>query len=79
MARYNDNSYRYEDWSPRKLLVRLRETANLETFCDSIFDGDLPPVKGEEGSKIIRERTRIYRESWINPIIDELEKRLIKK
>jgi hypothetical protein len=76
--RYNDNSSDIRRWTNSKLIRRLKETANLETFSDSIFDGVLPPVNGDESSKVIRERTRLYRESWMQPIIEEIERRLIK-
>lgn len=77
--RYNNMSSDYAKWSPQKLFARLRETANLESFCDSIFDGDLPAVRGDESATVMRERTRLYRESWMQPIIDELERRMIKE
>ena len=76
--RYSDNSSDITKWSKQKLIARLRQTANLETFSDSIFDGNLPNVCGEEASIAIRERTRLYRESWMQPIIDEIERRLLK-
>lgn len=78
MARFNDNSSDYTRWSNKRLFERLEETANLKTFCDSIFDGNLPAVMGEESSDVIRERTRLYRESWMQPIIEELKKRILK-
>jgi hypothetical protein len=78
MARYNDNSCYYKDWTNKKLISELTKTANLETFSDSIFDGNLPNVCGEEASIAIRERTKLYRESWMQPIIEEIERRLIK-
>jgi len=79
MTRYNDASSDYRRWTNKKLIARLKQTANLETFCDSIFDGNLPNVFGEEGSNAIRERTKLYRDSWMQPIIAKIERRLIKE
>ena len=62
-----------------KQISRLRELRRYATLENALFDHvgpsdpDAPlPTKESEVTAFIRERTRIYRQSWILPIIDEL-------
>lgn len=57
------------------LIARLRETANLESYSEGLQGPD--PEK-PVSANVIREQTRIYRETWLAPIIDEIERRLVK-
>jgi hypothetical protein len=60
-----DCSCDHTRWSNRKLIAELRDKANLTRF-----DGD----RGNP----VREATRLYRETWMNPLLDEVERRLVK-
>jgi hypothetical protein len=56
-------------------LQELCRMANYETAnFDPIGGGDVVIEDGKV-TDFIRERTRLYRNSWINPIIDELIER----
>jgi hypothetical protein len=82
--RYNDQSTDVTRWTTTKLFRRLRETANLTTFgvdqneiaatykvgWHDQVNKDQPRI-----DDFIREQTRVYRQSWLDPIIDELERR----
>lgn len=70
MTRRNDNSPYIENWTNRKLIAEIRRIANFEKF------GRLKD--GKDIGDDIRENTRIYRNSWLNPLIEEIERRLVK-
>lgn len=76
MARYNDRSPHPAKWTNAKLIERLTETANLQSlhYQPRLF-GETPP---EMDGDSIREVTRLYRDSWMQPIIDEIAKRFVK-
>lgn len=57
------------------LIKRLRETANLETFNGGLPGND---HAGANDGPAIREATRLYRNTWMNPILDEIERRFVK-
>ena len=58
-----------------QLIARLRETANLATYSEGLQGCDAAkPVSADT----IRDQTRLYRETWLAPIIDEIEARLVK-
>jgi hypothetical protein len=61
-------------WLEKLRLLRSRAnfvTANFEGIADRAN----PPVIDQGVTEFIRDRTKIYRDSWINPIIDELIER----
>ena len=68
--RRNDASHDPERWTHAKLVARLREVANLETYGGGL--GGTPP-------DVVREETRLYRESWLAPLLDEVERRMIAR
>lgn len=70
--RYNDSSYDCAKWTNAKLMREAREAANLESFAN--MPGEKRPATPDN----IREITRIYRTSWLNPILDEIERRFVK-
>lgn len=72
MARRNDNSPYVSQWSTAKLMRELNRTANLSDFVWQVGWKEQPPKIAED----IREATRLYRKSWMQPIINELAKRL---
>ena len=76
MARYNDASPHPDRWTDAKLMREARKYANLEGFSMWVYDGI--EGKGDAASDAIREATRNYRDSWLNPILDEIEKRFVK-
>lgn len=45
-------------------LYKLRRTANLESFT--------PGFNSKATGDAIRETTKLYRDTWVTPIIDEL-------
>lgn len=77
MARMDDSSSDYRRWTNAKLMHEARKTANLENFGVFVYDGI--NAKGDECTKAIRERTRQYRDTWMNPILDEIERRFVKR
>jgi hypothetical protein len=68
----NDNSIYCENWTNAKLMREARKLANLENFGMIDRAG---PLNGDT----IREATRLYRGSWLNPVLDEIERRFVKK
>ena len=79
MARMNDSSAYYGEWSKRKLINQIRKYSNMESFGGALPDDfEYKPGFPNDHGPAIREATRIYRDSWLNPLIDELERRLIK-
>lgn len=81
MARYNDTSSQIDKWTNRKLMSEARRHANLETFSAGTmrsFSQEPFPVAGDDPSDFVREETRLYRQSYLNPILDEIERRFVK-
>jgi hypothetical protein len=68
-----------------QLIERLRETANFERSSFGGFgwpkpDDPLPTRDSDpEVTDFIKRRTKLYRETWVNPLIDEIELRLCKR
>lgn len=64
----------------KKQLWKLRELRRYATFESAAFDHVRPdeeepmklPTKESEVTDFIKNRTLLYRQSWILPIIDEL-------
>lgn len=59
----------------RMMLMELRKLLTLETANFSRIgprDEDALPRTEAEVNAFIRERTRLWRESWVFPIIDEM-------
>ncbi|AHJ10757.1 hypothetical protein P106B_74 [Rhizobium phage vB_RglS_P106B] len=77
MARMNDNSTYVGRWTTAKLFAELNKSANLESFSMSDMNG-IATKRGNECANAIREATRLYRETWMQPIINELERRFNK-
>lgn len=80
MGRRYDNSPHPCDWTNKKLMAEARKFANLENFsgsCGYRSDMVLADFPADNGPTL-REHTRIYRNSWLNPILDEIEKRFVK-
>lgn len=86
MARYNDGSPFCEDWTNAKLMAKARELANMESFSVGFYDGEEVTFKhgwtsqtgSPEIADFVRERTRLYRDTWLRPILDEIERRFVK-
>ncbi len=86
MARYDDSSVYVERWTNAKLMREARKYANLESFSTGFFDGSETTFKpgwaSQTGSppvdEFCREQTRIYRTSYLTPILDEIERRFVK-
>lgn len=59
-----------------QLMAELRKYANLETFSTGLgaCGQTERPTAGE-----VRAATRIYRDTWLAPLLDEVERRLVKK
>lgn len=85
--RCNDKSPHPRYWTNAKLMRGARKYANLESFSVGLYNGEeaafKPGWKGQTGSPDVadfcREQTRLYRDSWLQPILDEIEKRFVKK
>ena len=78
MGRRNNASIHSEDWTNEKIFDELRRHVDMETFGS--YFRDQPIILGcqAESGDFIRAETRLYRQSWIHPLIDELQSRLIK-
>lgn len=73
MARMNDNSAYPERWTTAKLFRELNKYANLESFS-----WDFSPHLNNNpvaNANDVREVTRLYRKTWLQPIINELARR----
>lgn len=79
MARYNDLSPHVENWTNAKLMREARRLANLEGFGASLPES-CPPLGGwmTDHGDAIREATAPYRDSWLTPVLDEIERRFVK-
>jgi len=61
----------------RQVLKQLRSLVNFENAhfgrigCS---EGDPLPKTEKEVTEFIRRRTQLYRDTWVNPLIDALEK-----
>lgn len=78
MGRRSDNSIYSENWTNAKLIRELREKANMTKFGSYFRNEPVTFGTQAESGDFIREETRLYRQSWVNPLIDELERRLCK-
>lgn len=86
MARYNDQSSNHTHWTNRKLMAEVRKYSNLESFSVGHYDGpDVAFTRGWVGqvndtdpADFARDVSRLYRDSWLNPLLDELERRFVK-
>jgi hypothetical protein len=61
------------------LLAELRAYVSYESAdFSNIYARDSDPLPTDEKhvTEFIRRRTKLYRETWIGPVIDELSKRL---
>jgi hypothetical protein len=83
MARFNNSSPHPDKWTNAKLMAEARKYANLESFSGScgVEHGQVVELKGfpHDNGPALRETTRIYRDSWLNPILDELQRRFLKE
>lgn len=85
MARRNDSSPHPDQWTNAKLMAEARKYANLVSFSTGHYDGPevtfRPGWASQTGSPEVpdfcREQTRLYRESWLEPILDELQRRFL--
>lgn len=79
MARYNDASSHPDRWTNAKLIRQLKAGAAYETAGLNLPEGYVPvPWHMGSDTPAIIEATRIYRQSWVDPIIAEIEKRFCK-
>lgn len=79
MARYDDSSPHCDRWTNHKLISELNRTAHLETFSPSgICRTPVTIITGDDAQAFILEETRLYRQSWLAPIIEEIERRMVK-
>jgi len=76
MPKYNNASSHYYRWTNKKLIDELRKYANLESFSVSTI-GESATMPATDDA--IREKTRLYRQTWMDPLINEIESRFIKK
>jgi hypothetical protein len=87
MGFHGDASSDHTKWSTRKLIAEIKRLANFETF--SVGWNDIPAEYkvgwheqvNPDAPRIedfIRAQTRIYRDTWLNPLIEELERRFTK-
>lgn len=61
----------------RDLIHRLKEIRNISTMKTASFHiGEQPFPFGAECTELVREATRLWRESWITYPLDEIIKEL---
>ena len=68
-----NTSYDHRDWSTAKLIREINGYANMTNFGASS-----KLREGETETAFIRRATQSYRNSWLNPLIDELRLRTEK-
>ena len=78
MPRMDDNSSDCRRWTNRKLMREARKYANLESFGSYFRDEAVTFGTQQESADFIRAETRIYRDSWLTPLLDEIERRFVK-
>lgn len=78
MARCNDSSPDCQRWTNRKLLAEIRRYANLETFGSFFRNAPADFSTQSESGDFIRRETQVYRETWLLPLLDEIERRMLK-
>lgn len=54
----------------KELIAELRRTAMLQDFGTGFGE-----ITGDQ----VREVTRLYRETWLRPLLDDVEKRLCRR
>lgn len=88
MARYNDSSPHPDKWTNAKLMAETRKYANLESFSVGYNEIEATYRAGWHDQvnpssprieEFVRDQTRIYRQSWLVPILDELQRRFLKE
>ena len=78
MPRYNDNSPHADRWTNAHLMREARRLANFENFGSFFRDEPVTFGNQKESADFIKAETRLYRETWLNPILDEIEKRFLR-
>lgn len=84
MGYRNDSSSDHTKWSNRKLISEIKRLANFENF--SVGWNEIPACYKEgwheqanpdqmKIEEFIRQQTRLYRDTWLNPLIEELQRR----
>lgn len=74
----NDNSSDCRRWSNRKLMAQARKLANLTEFGSYFREQPMILSVNEDAGPFVRETTRLYRETWLAPILDEIERRFVR-
>lgn len=77
MAKRSHTSIYPESMTNNRLIELLREYANMEGFEPNTIRA-LDNPRGITGNEI-RKASKLYRRSWLDPIIREIENRLCKK
>lgn len=87
MARYNDASSDCARWTNAKLMSEARRLANFESFSVGFNEIEATYRVGWHDQvnpaaprieDFVRNQTRLYRETWLKPILDEIERRFVK-
>lgn len=87
MARYRDSSSSCHCWTNAKLMREAKRLANLESF--SVGWNDIPAEfkigwheqvnpNSPRVDDFILAQTKLYRETWLAPILNEIERRFVK-
>lgn len=78
--RRNDNSTDHTRWTNHKLMVELQRYADMTNMSVNLPENYVPQPwhRGGNDAEAIREATRIYRVSWLDPLIAEATRRLCK-
>lgn len=77
MPCYNDLSPDYERWTNAKLMREITRVASFEKFGDYFREAAVTFGTQEDCGDFIRETTRIYRQTWLEPLLEEVTRRFV--
>ena len=78
MSGYNNNSSDCRRWTNARLIDEARRLSEMSGFGRFFRDQPVIFSVNEDCGDWIRETTRLYRETWLAPILDEIERRFVR-
>ena len=79
MGYRDDSSPHIDRWTNAKLFRELKRLLSMESARFNLPEGYSPaPYHNGDDTAAIAEATRVWRQSWVDPIVEELEKRAVK-
>jgi hypothetical protein len=74
--RRDNHSVDPSDWTMKHLVHKIELFANLSSFGTSRDELKGHIEQSKSGGDAVRDATRLYRDTWLQPMIDELKLRL---